>query len=112
MYCREAVDTEVDLGDQVGLYTHCVTVELGDGRIVHQGPYPGHTHCAPTFLDAWEQLLNAQWNQVLQISVVWCRRRSERILQFLVFFVDETSVTIKCYTMNDVDDIVFGRPSS
>ena len=59
-----AVDTEVDLGDKVGLYTHCVTVELGDGRIVHQGAYPGTTHCAPTFIDAWSQLLNAQWNQV------------------------------------------------
>ena len=35
---RGVVDTVADLGDQLGLYTHCVTVELGDGRIVNQGP--------------------------------------------------------------------------
>ena len=58
------MDTEADLGDRVGLYTHCVTVVLGDGRVVHQGAYPGETHCAPTFMDAWAALLNAKWNQV------------------------------------------------
>jgi len=66
-WSRGVVDTVADLGDQLGLYTHCVTVELGDGRIVNQGPYPGDTHCAPTFLDAWAQHLNAKWNQEVEI---------------------------------------------
>ena len=58
-----------DFGDNTGLYTHCVTVQLGDGRIVHQGAYPGETHCAPTFLEAWKQFLNAKWNQVMRIKI-------------------------------------------
>ena len=58
------MDTVKDLGDVVGFYTQCVSVILGDGRIIRQGAYPGETHCDPTFKDAWAQLLNAQWNQV------------------------------------------------
>jgi len=68
-YPRSAVDTVEDLGDVVGFYTQCVSVVLGDGRIVRQGAYPGETHCDPTFKDAWAQLLNAQWNQVQSVKL-------------------------------------------
>ena len=38
---RPVVDSVADLGDTVGLFTHCVTVTLGDGTIVKQEILPG-----------------------------------------------------------------------
>ena len=54
----------VTKGDLVGLYNQCVTISLGDGRVVEQNIYPGETHCQQIFSQAWGVLLNSQWNQV------------------------------------------------
>ena len=62
---RSPVDSVVTKGDLVGLYDQCVTVILGDGRMVEQNIYPGETHCQPVFKRAWQALLNSRWNQVL-----------------------------------------------
>ena len=62
--CRSPIDSVVTKGDLVGLYNQCVTVSLGDGRVVEQNIYPGETHCLPIFKQAWRMLLNSQWNQV------------------------------------------------
>ena len=48
----------------MGLFNHCVTVKLADGRIIEQNIYPGSTHCQEIFLQSWTMLLNSQWNQV------------------------------------------------
>ena len=50
--------------DVVGLFNHCVTVKLADGRIIEQNIYPGSTHCQEIFIQSWTMLLNSQWNQV------------------------------------------------
>ena len=62
--CRSPIDSVVTKGDLVGLYNQCVTVSLGDGRVVEQNIYPGETHCQPIFIQSWKMLLNSQWNQV------------------------------------------------
>ena len=62
--CRSPIDSVVTKGDLVGLYNQCVTVSLGDGRVVEQNIYPGETHCQSVFKQAWRMLLNSQWNQV------------------------------------------------
>ena len=50
--------------DAVGLFNHCVTVKLADGRVIEQNIYPGSTHCQEIFIQSWSMLLNSQWNQV------------------------------------------------
>ena len=68
------MDSVQHKGDVVGLYNHCVTVRLGDGRVVEQNIYPGQTHCQDIFIQAWTQLLNSQWNQVMHklfLSKLW-----------------------------------------
>ena len=62
--CRSPIDSVVTKGDLVGLYNQCVTVSLGDLRVVEQNIYPGETHCQHMFIQAWKKLLNSQWNQV------------------------------------------------
>ena len=36
----------------------------GERRVVQQSIMPGHTHCTDIFIESWELLLNAKWNQV------------------------------------------------
>ena len=69
--CRSPIDSVVTKGDLVGLYNQCVTVSLGDGRVVEQNIYPGETHCQPIFKQAWRMLLNSQWNQVGWVLIDW-----------------------------------------
>ena len=40
---RPLVDSEADLGDTSGLYTHCVTISMGEGegKVVEQSIMPG-----------------------------------------------------------------------
>merc|ERR1712223_1272260 len=51
-----------------GLFNHCVTVKLEDGRIIEQNIYPGSTHCQEIFIQAWTMLLNSQWNQDVTVD--------------------------------------------
>lgn len=67
-WTRDPVDTLVDLGDNNGLYTHCVTVTLADGTIVEQNPYPGVTHCKKHFVESWQYQLNQEYNQDVVVS--------------------------------------------
>lgn len=69
-WTRDPVDTVKDLGDNNGLYTHCVTVTLKDGTIVEQNPYPGNTHCKDKFVESWQYLLNQEYNQ--EVEVLCC----------------------------------------
>ena len=48
--------------------TSCVTILVGETerRVVQQSIMPGHTHCTDIFIESWELLLNAKWNQVRQ----------------------------------------------
>ena len=67
--CRALVDSGTDLGDREGLFlTSCVTIMVGETerRVVQQSIMPGHTHCTDIFIESWELLLNAKWNQVRQ----------------------------------------------
>ena len=61
---RAPIDSVKTKLDVVGLFNHCVTVKLEDGRIIEQNIYPGSTHCQEIFIQAWTMLLNSQWNQV------------------------------------------------
>ena len=60
-----------DLGDKGGtLLDSCVSIIVGGskdvrGKIVQQNIMPGHTHCTDIFIQSWELLLNAKWNQVI-----------------------------------------------
>eukprot|EP00090_Calanus_glacialis_P008557 TRINITY_DN16900_c0_g1_i1.p1 TRINITY_DN16900_c0_g1~~TRINITY_DN16900_c0_g1_i1.p1 ORF type:complete len:150 (+),score=34.80 TRINITY_DN16900_c0_g1_i1:46-495(+) len=67
---RPLVDSVADLGDTSGLYTHCVTITMGEekGKVVEQSIMPGSTHCSSIFLESWEMLLNSKWNQEVHIS--------------------------------------------
>ena len=46
------------------LLNHCVTIVVGEDRVVEQSIMPGSTHCAKIFLESWQILLNSKWNQV------------------------------------------------
>ena len=61
---RPPIDSVETKQDVVGLFNHCVTVKLADGRIIEQNIYPGSTHCQEIFIQSWTMLLNSQWNQV------------------------------------------------
>ena len=61
---RPPIDSVKTKLDVVGLFNHCVTVKLADGRIIEQNIYPGSTHCQEIFIQSWTMLLNSQWNQV------------------------------------------------
>ena len=66
---RPLVDSGTDLGDREGVFlTSCVTILVGEAgagrRVVQQAVMPGHTHCTDIFIESWELLLNAKWNQV------------------------------------------------
>ena len=67
---RSLVDSETELGDSNNLLTSCVTIVVGEEkrRVVEQSIMPGSTHCTKIFLEAWEILLNAKWNQVRRID--------------------------------------------
>lgn len=67
---RSLVDSETELGDSNNLLTSCVTIVVGEEerRVVEQSIMPGSTHCTKIFLEAWEILLNAKWNQKVSIS--------------------------------------------
>ena len=67
---RPPIDSVKTKLDVVGLFNHCVTVKLADGRIIEQNIYPGSTHCQEIFLQSWTMLLNSQWNQVTA-SLCW-----------------------------------------
>merc|ERR1712156_1004292 len=41
---RPPIDSVKTKLDVVGLFNHCVTVKLADGRIIEQNIYPGSTH--------------------------------------------------------------------
>ena len=68
---RPLVDSVTDLGDTGGaLLDSCVSIIVGGskdvrGNIVQQSIMPGHTHCTDIFIQSWELLLNAKWNQVM-----------------------------------------------
>lgn len=64
------MDSETELGDSNNLLTSCVTIVVGEEerRVVEQSIMPGSTHCTKIFLEAWEILLNAKWNQVRRID--------------------------------------------
>ena len=78
--CRPPIDSVIAKGDVVGLYTMCVTVTLGDGRMVEQNIYPGETHCQQIFRQAWRMLLNSQWNQV-RLHKIYCQNHSSTTTQ-------------------------------
>ena len=61
---RPPIDSVKSKLDAVGLFNHCVTVKLADGRVIEQNIYPGSTHCQEIFIQSWSMLLNSQWNQV------------------------------------------------
>ena len=65
---RPPIDSVKTKLDVVGLFNHCVTVKLADGRIIEQNIYPGSTHCQEIFLQSWSMLLNSQWNQDVTID--------------------------------------------
>ena len=70
-FYRPLVDSGTDLGDREGVFlTSCVTILVGEAgaerRVVQQSVMPGHTHCTDIFIESWELLLNAKWNQVRQ----------------------------------------------
>merc|ERR1719219_389160 len=65
---RPPIDSVKTKLDVVGLFNHCVTVQLADGRIIEQNIYPGSTHCQEIFIQAWTMLLNSQWNQDVTID--------------------------------------------
>ena len=65
------MDSVTDLGDSNGLLTSCVSIVVGGGgragvrgSLVQQTIMPGDTHCTKIFIESWELLLNAKWNQV------------------------------------------------
>ena len=65
------MDSATDLGDINGVFlTSCVSIVVGGGRaggrgsLVQQTIMPGDTHCTKIFIESWELLLNAKWNQV------------------------------------------------
>ena len=58
------MDSETELGDSNNLLSHCVTVVVGEDRVVEQSIMPGSTHCSKIFLESWQILLNSKWNQV------------------------------------------------
>ena len=71
LFYRPLVDSGTDLGDREGVFlTSCVTILVGEAgaerRVVQQSVMPGHTHCTDIFIESWELLLNAKWNQVRQ----------------------------------------------
>ena len=55
---RPLVESEAEL------LNHCVTIVVGEDRVVEQSIMPGSTHCAKIFLESWQILLNSKWNQV------------------------------------------------
>ena len=59
---RPLVESEAEL------LNHCVTIVVGEDRVVEQSIMPGSTHCTKIFLEAWEILLSAKWNQVRRID--------------------------------------------
>merc|ERR1711988_174724 len=65
---RPPIDSVKTKLDVVGLFNHCVTVKLADGRIIEQNIYPGSTHCQEIFLQSWTMLLNSQWNQDVTVD--------------------------------------------
>jgi len=68
---RALVDSGTDLGDREGMFlTSCVTILVGETerRVVQQSIMPGHTHCTDIFIESWELLLNAKWNQQVEIK--------------------------------------------
>ena len=98
--CRPLVDSATDLGDREGVFLNsCVTIVVGGGgrgssgrgTVVQQVPIlashwstddpiltsdwsqaimPGSTHCTDIFIESWELLLNAKWNQVQVVFVL------------------------------------------
>lgn len=60
---RKPVDTFMDLNDRGGLYTHCVEIRLGNGTILHQGPYPEKPLCRHDFKSIWKQTLANRFKQ-------------------------------------------------
>lgn len=55
---RPLVESEAEL------LNHCVTIVVGEDRVVEQSIMPGSTHCSKIFLESWQILLNSKWNQV------------------------------------------------
>ena len=60
---RKPLDTFMDLNDKGGLYTHCVEIRLGNGTILHQGPYPEKPLCQHDFKLIWKQTLANRYKQ-------------------------------------------------
>ena len=44
--------------------THCVTIVVGEDRVVQQSIMNGFTSCSEIFLETWKTLLSSKWNQV------------------------------------------------
>ena len=74
VYFRPLMDSSLDLGDKEGVFLDsCVSIIVGGGgeergEVVQQSIMPGSTHCSDIFIESWELLLNAKWNQVWNCS--------------------------------------------
>ena len=62
---RSPIDSAIRHGDVLGLYDHCVTVQLVSGQVVEQNMVPGVTHCHPVFLQEWTRLMAIRWRKVI-----------------------------------------------